>query len=1282
MNWRQNITVKMVGYLLAASIVPLVLLGVTAFNLAKNIVTQQAEAENARVVGGLSSYLHLYNDQVEDMAANIAGNEQIGNALHQADHSTPDAFSDLKMRSNMGSLLNSYVRVKGLVSIDVFSTGGAHFHVGETLNVSKVDSARIASMLQEAQQSKSPVLWRGIDSNLNTGSLQTKVNSLIRSIQHFSPVTGKSDTVGLLVINLNDEIMRTYLRSISLEPGSQLMQIDLNGNIALHSDSAQFGQPLSPSLLELVRKKDAVRQFELNGEEVLMDVSPSDQNQHVRVLITPRKQLTRKVNELATATLMLIGLGGIIILSLTWHFTRTVVRPIRSVSLGFRSLSEDPDSQHDALPDSGSQDEIGQLVHGYNNHLVTLNAQRVATQELSQSEALLRATETQLRDSEVQLRAILDEMPVGVALVDNNNQVFLRNRRFVSMFGYTQEDVPDLKSWWAKAHPDSDYRLWVQSNMVNVRHLAGDGKEVWAPVVYAVRCKSGETVHVEISGVGTSGGFIVTFVDHTLHQENQRQLEEAKVLAESANRAKSNFLATMSHEIRTPMNGILGMLNLLEHTELSHRQQDYANKAHIATKSLLGIINDILDFSKVEAGKMELDVQPFVLGDVLRDLSVLLSANLAGKHIEILFDIDPTIPDVLMGDAMRLRQVLLNLTGNAIKFTQHGEVVMGIRVVRQEAQTAEIEFEVRDTGIGIAPDKLAYVFDGFSQAESSTTRKFGGTGLGLAISKRLVSLMGGELLVQSTMGQGSRFYFTMTLTKAPAKAKVPQAAVPLAGHLGEIDTRVLVVDDNAMSREILHNMVRAMRWDCDTAPSGEEALEKLQDPHQDNYQVILMDWRMEGMDGWETTRRIRQLKQGTDNPIVIMVSSQGRELLAQKTQRENELIDGYLVKPITMSVLHDAVNEARSLRLGKPRVRVGNLKEQRLAGLRLLVVEDNLLNQQVALELLTRQGAGVEIAAGGIEGVTMSLTSDPPYDAILMDLQMPDIDGLEATRRIRAQSRMRSIPIIAMTANAMASDKEACLEVGMVDHVSKPIDMEELIHSLLLHTRGSAPEIEARAPKPVAVEKAAEHGPPVLDIVTAVARMADSRELYDQIANAFQNDAPLEIKALLEHLQRKEWNDATRCAHTIKGLSATVGAMALSAACARTEKACKAQMQTLGEDPSVEAELAGSLQALELCTQETLALMAEQIERPVEPQNTALEPLQAAERDAILTALDVLANLLQENNMQSTTCSAQIHAQFGKFLGEPLNTIHQEVQQLQFAQALEKTRALLDQLKS
>ncbi len=472
-------------------------------------------------------------------------------------------------------------------------------------------------------------------------------------------------------------------------------------------------------------------------------------------------------------------------------------------------------------------------------------------------------------------------------------------------------------------------------------------------------------------------------------------LAQRTVEAEAASRAKSEFVANMSHEIRTPMNAVLGLLQLMERTGLDARQRDYVHKAEGAARALLAILNDILDFSKVESGKLELDDTPFRLDELLRNLSVVLSSTLQHKAVEVLFQLDPAVPRALRGDGHRLQQVLLNLAGNAIKFTQRGEVVIGLKLLDSTSDSVRIEFSVRDTGIGIAADRLAAIFEGFTQAESSTTRRFGGTGLGLAISRRLVRLMGGELQVQSTPGQGSHFHFTVDFRRDAETSAFER--VIAAENDQHAALRVLIVDDNATAREVLAAMVSSFGWQVETATSGAEAIQRLEAATAagHSFDILCVDWIMPGMDGWETIQRIRARDTG-HLPAILMITAHGRELIAERLGEETNPLDGFLVKPVTPSMLFDAVAQAtRGASVTVDSHTPANLPtEQPLAGLRLLVVEDTPLNQQVARELLSHAGAEIEVASDGEQGIACVRRASLPYDAILMDIQMPSLNAL------------------------------------------------------------------------------------------------------------------------------------------------------------------------------------------------------------------------------------------------------------------------------------------------
>ncbi|MFZ2308805.1 MAG: response regulator [Rhodoferax sp.] len=657
-----------------------------------------------------------------------------------------------------------------------------------------------------------------------------------------------------------------------------------------------------------------------------------------------------------------------------------------------------------------------------------------------------RKLEDEILQKNTLMKNILANIPVGLSVMDSKLNLVAENPLFRSLL-----DFPDSLF----EREAVTFESIIRFNARRGEYGAGDPDEQVRSIVERARQaqphrfqrQRGDGRTLEVRGAPMpDGGFVTTYADIT-------DLIRATEAAQQASRSKSQFVANMSHEIRTPMNAILGMLKLLHNTDLTMRQLDYASKAEGAAKSLLGLLNDVLDFSKMEAGKMELDPQPFRIDKLLRDLSVILSANVGMKPIEVLFDVDPALPPVLVGDAMRLQQVLINLSGNAIKFTEQGEVVIQFKVLERTPQHTTLSIAVRDSGIGIAPENQAHIFDGFSQAEASTTRRFGGTGLGLSISKRLVQLMGGDLALDSALGRGSNFHFTITLDTADQIPGDPEPARQRTG--GPLN--MLVVDDNPTARDLLATMARSWSWQVDVAESGAQALALVEARKRDAqpaYDALLVDWQMPGMDGWETIARMRSMV--SPAPITIMVTAHGREMLSQRSAQEQACLNAFLVKPITASMLFDTVADARA-GLGNLRTRPrapGN-KVGRLQGMRLLVVEDNLINQQVARELLRGEGAVVEIAANGQLGVAAVAAANPPFEVVLMDLQMPVMDGYAATQAIRTELGLTDLPIIAMTANAMASDRDACLQAGMDDHVGKPFNLPHLVDVLLRHTQRS-----------------------------------------------------------------------------------------------------------------------------------------------------------------------------------------------------------------------------------
>jgi signal transduction histidine kinase/CheY-like chemotaxis protein len=609
-------------------------------------------------------------------------------------------------------------------------------------------------------------------------------------------------------------------------------------------------------------------------------------------------------------------------------------------------------------------------------------------------------------------------------------------------------------------------------------------------------------------------------------QETVTELATARDQAQAANIAKSQFLANMGHELRTPMNGMLGMLQLLHYTQLTEQQQDYVEKSSIEAQSLLALLNDLLDFSRIETHQLAIEAVPFEIDTVLTDLAIRLRAMQGNKGLEIVIRCDPGVPAMLVGDAARLRQIMLILAGNGLKFTEHGEVVVGVSCLRNDGETAELDFSVRDTGIGIAAEQLEVIFEQFRQTEGAATRRYGGAGLGLSISRRLVAMMGGELAVTSEPGVGSVFQFRLRLATA-ALAATASETTPY---------RVLVIDDHALARETILGMVEAAGWRGEAAPGGAQALACLDD-ETCRFDVVLLDWRMPDMDGWQLAARLRAAQRGQSRPVIIMVTGCGSIELAARSSAERALIDGYLSKPVTLSLLREAVTAAFEVE------RNGTVSDHaRLAGLRILVVDDNPMNLQVACALLQQQGAHAESAESGLAAIALVQRGDRAYDAILMDIQMPDMDGLETTRRLRADPQSADLPIIAVTANMLESDRAASLTAGMNAHLGKPVAQEELVRTLLSVCKARQLEL-------VSASKLASSLSPapalLVDSQLALARLGGNVRLYATLIQSFHKECSSALKSLRMAQRHNMLSAGADRLHAFKSAAAMIGAMPL-----------------------------------------------------------------------------------------------------------------------------------------
>jgi two-component system, sensor histidine kinase and response regulator len=881
----------------------------------------------------------------------------------------------------------------------------------------------------------------------------------------------------------------------------------------------------------------------LNGEEIGTIYLKSDLG-----------ELYARGKRFAQIVLIVILASFVTAYLLASRLQRVISRPILELARTASAVSLGKDYSLRAT--KSSEDEIGALADRFNEMLSQIQTRERAlqsahdelearvdkrTRQLQEEIDERRQVERYLEERKSFLNSVIANSPMGIVATGTDGSVQMCNPAFEKLFQYRQEDI--YGRFLVDLISNKELRAELSANQQRI-------SEGHTTHIVAQRSRSdGTLVDVEAFAVpifseGGMTGALALYLDVTDRKRAEAALLQAKEAAEAASRAKSEFLANMSHEIRTPMNGIIGMTELALDTSLTPEQREYLGMVKSSAHSLLTLINDILDFSKIEAGKLELERIDFQLKPSLGETLKALALRAHSKNLELAWRVGPGVPESLKGDMGRLRQILVNLVGNAVKFTERGEVAVDVEKESEDEDGVLLHFRVRDTGIGIPKEKQEMIFDAFTQADSSSTRNYGGTGLGLAITSRLVNLIGGKLWVESELGQGSTFHFTGSFGIADRQVQPAEIADPeiLSG------LRILVVDDNQTNLTILVEMLSAWGVQPEAAAGGKIALELLTLAHRQGlpFRLVITDMQMPEMDGCSFSQEIRRSPDFGKVPILLLSSSAGKGEAARCRQLA---VARYLTKPVQPSELLEAILSALSMPSDTPQPSPApsSLAEDDTPHMTVLLAEDNVVNSKLATTLLEKRGHTVVVTVNGREA--LEALERETVDLVLMDVQMPVMDGLEAMRAIRTkeQSTGGHLPIIALTAHAMKGDRERCLAAGADDYVTKPIRIAELLAVMNRVTTGLA------GLSPVAPATTAASDSIRLDTAAALSRVEGDRDLLEELVRLFMEECPGNLNEIRHAVDTGDADVLLRLTHTIKGAAMNLGALKVSDAASALE---------------------------------------------------------------------------------------------------------------------------------